>query len=51
MSSSPASQEQLTILDALTGCPVAEDLLLYAIPVCGPYSAMLNYKLVTADIS
>lgn len=44
-------QEQLTILDALTGCPMAEDLLLYAIPVCGPYSAMLNYKSVPVATS
>ena len=36
------------MLDALTGCPVAEDVLMYAIPVCGPYSSMLNYKSVHA---
>lgn len=44
-------QEQLSILDALTGCPTLDDLLVYAIPVCGPYSAMLNYKSVIASPS
>lgn len=34
------------MLDSLTGCPVVEDELLYAIPVCAPYSTMLNYKWV-----
>lgn len=24
-------------LDALTGCPRAEDILLFAVPVCAPY--------------
>ena len=32
------------MLDALTGCPVTEDELLYAIPVCAPYNALQNYK-------
>ena len=31
-------------LDSLTGCPLPNDELLYAIPVCAPYSAMHNYK-------
>lgn len=35
---------QLTFLDALTGCPLPQDILLHAVPVCGPYSAMLHYK-------
>ena len=37
-------QEQLSVLDSFTGCPLPDDILLYAIPVCGPYSAMHNYK-------
>lgn len=36
--------DDVMMLDSLTGCPVAEDELLYAIPVCAPYSTMLNYK-------
>ncbi|XP_023241900.1 nuclear export mediator factor NEMF-like [Centruroides sculpturatus] len=31
-------------LNSLTGCPVSEDTLLFAVPVCAPYSAMQNYK-------
>ena len=31
-------------LDELTGQPVLEDELLFALPVCAPYSALLNYK-------
>jgi len=31
-------------LEKLTGCPVSEDGLLYALPMCGPYFSMLNYK-------
>ena len=32
------------ILDTLTGIPAADDLLLFAIPVCAPYNTMQNYK-------
>lgn len=32
-----AAKERLTVLDSLTGVPRMEDLLLSAIPVCGPY--------------
>ena len=39
-----AEADQLSVLDALTGCPLPEDDLLYAIPVCAPYSAILSYK-------
>jgi hypothetical protein len=28
----------------LTGRPLAEDILLYAIPVCGPYNALQSFK-------
>lgn len=31
-------------LEKLTGCPVVEDTLLYAVPVCGPYSSMKDFK-------
>jgi len=31
-------------VEKLTGCPVAEDVLLYAVPVCGPYASMQNFK-------
>ncbi|CAM9584233.1 unnamed protein product [Lampetra planeri] len=32
------------VLDSLTGQPDADDLLLFAIPTCAPYTAMTNYK-------
>eukprot|EP00741_Cyanophora_paradoxa_P006667 tig00001030_g6448.t1 len=31
-------------LDALTGIPRPDDVLLFAVPVCGPYSALTSYK-------
>ena len=34
------------MLDSFTGCPVSEDIILYAIPVCAPYTAVTNYKCV-----
>ena len=37
-------REKLTVLDSLTGLPRSEDLLLSATPVCGPYSALQQYK-------
>ena len=40
----PTSQDQLSVLDSLTGCPFEEDVLLFAIPVCAPYQALANYK-------
>ena len=38
------SIQESVVLDSLTGCPLPEDIFLYAIPVCAPYSAILNYK-------
>ncbi|XP_069493509.1 ribosome quality control complex subunit NEMF isoform X2 [Ambystoma mexicanum] len=32
------------LLDSLTGQPHTEDLLLFSVPVCAPYTAMTNYK-------
>ncbi|XP_044291971.1 nuclear export mediator factor NEMF isoform X2 [Varanus komodoensis] len=37
-------EEEQTLFDSLTGQPHAEDVLLFAIPVCAPYTAMTNYK-------
>ena len=37
-------QEDANILDTLTGLPVAEDELLFCIPVSAPYSILINYK-------
>ena len=37
-------QDQLSILDSFTGSPVPEDIMIYAIPVCAPYTAVTNYK-------
>ncbi|XP_060068947.1 ribosome quality control complex subunit NEMF-like [Ylistrum balloti] len=36
--------DDLQMLDSLTGIPVTEDELLYAIPVCAPYNCLTNYK-------
>ncbi|XP_022701021.1 nuclear export mediator factor NEMF homolog [Varroa jacobsoni] len=32
------------ILNSLTGVPVEDDVLLYAVPICAPYSTIINYK-------
>uniref|UniRef100_A0A8C3J6C7 Ribosome quality control complex subunit NEMF n=1 Tax=Calidris pygmaea TaxID=425635 RepID=A0A8C3J6C7_9CHAR len=32
------------LLDSLTGQPHPEDILLFAVPICAPYTAMANYK-------
>ena len=32
------------ILNALTGVPLTEDELLYAVPVVAPYSTLMPYK-------
>lgn len=34
----------IELLDSLTGCPIDEDELLFAVPVIAPYQAMHNYK-------
>ena len=44
-------QDQLSVLDSLTGCPLEEDGLLFAIPVCAPYQALTNYKYVRRKLS
>uniref|UniRef100_A0AAR2KKB8 Ribosome quality control complex subunit NEMF n=1 Tax=Pygocentrus nattereri TaxID=42514 RepID=A0AAR2KKB8_PYGNA len=31
-------------LDSLTGQPYSDDVLLFAVPVCAPYTALSNYK-------
>lgn len=39
-----AARDELGVLDSLTGLPGPDDVLLFAVPVCGPYSALQNYK-------
>ncbi|XP_068110271.1 ribosome quality control complex subunit NEMF [Hyperolius riggenbachi] len=39
-----ASEEAENLLDALTGQPDGEDILLFSVPVCAPYTALINYK-------
>ncbi|CAI2185243.1 12483_t:CDS:10 [Funneliformis geosporum] len=34
----------LTVLDTLTGLPLPEDNLLFAVPVCAPYISLQKYK-------
>jgi NFACT protein C-terminal domain/Heterogeneous nuclear ribonucleoprotein Q acidic domain len=36
--------KQADEIDKLTGKPTTEDVLLYAVPVCGPYSAIRSFK-------
>ena len=45
MDETPAADE-VDMLDSLTGMPMDEDELLFAVPVVAPYQTLLNYKLV-----
>jgi hypothetical protein len=36
--------KQADEVEKLTGVPVPEDVLLYAVPVCGPYASLQNFK-------
>uniref|UniRef100_A0A671V8Y2 Ribosome quality control complex subunit NEMF n=1 Tax=Sparus aurata TaxID=8175 RepID=A0A671V8Y2_SPAAU len=38
------TQEAENLLTSLTGQPHAEDVLLFAVPVCAPYTSLTNYK-------
>ncbi|GBB97847.1 hypothetical protein RclHR1_03090005 [Rhizophagus clarus] len=40
----PETMESLTVLDTLTGLPLPEDNLLFAVPVCAPYVCLQKYK-------
>ncbi|KAM6969497.1 ribosome quality control complex subunit NEMF [Tautogolabrus adspersus] len=40
----PGAEEAENLLTSLTGQPHAEDMLLFAVPVCAPYTALTNYK-------
>ncbi|KAJ0736365.1 putative transcription factor interactor and regulator CCHC(Zn) family [Helianthus annuus] len=37
-------KEKLNDVDYLTGVPLPNDILLYAVPVCAPYAAVQSYK-------
>ncbi|GAA0144785.1 hypothetical protein LIER_05139 [Lithospermum erythrorhizon] len=37
-------KEKLQDVDYLTGSPLPNDILMYAVPVCGPYNALQSYK-------
>lgn len=37
-------KESLKILDMLTAVPAPDDVVEYALPVCAPYSALVNYR-------
>ncbi|OCT68327.1 nuclear export mediator factor NEMF [Xenopus laevis] len=39
-----ATEEAENLLDSLSGQPHAEDVLLFSIPVCAPYTSMTNFK-------
>ena len=36
--------EAASELEKLCGCPEADDILMYAVPMCGPYTSLLNFK-------
>ena len=36
--------ESIDELDIFTGTPFPDDIILYALPVCGPYSTLMRYK-------
>lgn len=36
--------DEIKLLNSVTGCPIPDDILLFAVPVCGPYSSLLSYK-------
>jgi NFACT protein C-terminal domain len=38
------SASDLEALNSLTGIPVTEDELLFAVPVIAPYNTLVNYK-------
>jgi len=40
----PEEQAKLTNLDSFTGNPKSNDVLLYALPVCAPYTVLAKYK-------
>ncbi|XP_063039694.1 ribosome quality control complex subunit NEMF-like [Engraulis encrasicolus] len=40
----PGAEEAETLLTSLTGQPHSEDVLLFAVPVCAPYTSLTNYK-------
>ncbi|NXF23355.1 NEMF factor, partial [Rhodinocichla rosea] len=44
MGNGMVEQEGKALLDSLTGQPHPEDILLFAVPICAPYTAMTNYK-------
>lgn len=44
----PTTDDLTAILNSLTGIPLPDDVLLYAVPICAPYSTMTNYKFKVA---
>lgn len=36
--------DQVEMLNKLTGCPTSSDTILTALPMCAPYSMMVNHK-------
>ncbi|CAK6971511.1 nuclear export mediator factor NEMF-like isoform X2 [Scomber scombrus] len=40
----PGAEEAENLLTSLTGQPHPEDVLLFAVPVCAPYTALTNFK-------
>lgn len=44
MDDAVAAGADVDMLDSLTGCPVEEDEILFAVPVIAPYQALHNFK-------
>lgn len=38
------TDEALSALDALTGTPFLDDIMIFAVPTCAPYTALNNFK-------
>lgn len=41
---STTTQDDLELLETFTGQPLSDDVLLFSLPFCAPYSAMQNFK-------
>jgi len=38
------NQDEDSMINSITSSPLTEDALLFALPMCGPYSAMQRFK-------
>jgi hypothetical protein len=43
------ANEEEALIESITAQPLAEDQLLFAMPVCAPYTAMQKYKFKASE--